>query len=123
MPSFIEPDPNITLTAQLEEQASPVVLINPFAVRPEEADQLLRAWDERAAYSQRQPGFISARLHRGIGGSCVFLNYAVRESVGHFRAAFERPEFRARLAAYPPSTVTAPHRLQRVHVPKICVGD
>jgi hypothetical protein len=123
MPTFIEPDPNITLAAQLEEQAGPVVLINPFTVRPEEADQLLRAWADDAACFQRQPGFISAQLHRAIGGSCVFLNYAVRESVGHFRAAFERPEFRARLAAYPPSTVTAPHRFQRVHVPDICVGD
>ena len=92
-------------------------------MRPEEADQLLRAWADDAAYFQRQPGFFSAQLHRGIGGSCVFLNDAVRESVGHFRAAFERPEFRARLAAYRPSTVTAPHRFQRVHVPNICVGD
>jgi hypothetical protein len=43
MPTFIEPDPNITLAAQLEEQAGPEVLINQFTVRPEEADQLLRA--------------------------------------------------------------------------------
>ena len=123
MPTFIEPDQNITLAAQLGEQAGPVVLINQFTVRPEEADQLLRAWAADAAYFKRQPGFISAQLHRGIGGSCVFLNYAVWESVGHFRAAFERPEFRERLAAYPPSTVTSPHLFQRVHVPNICVGD
>ena len=35
-----------------------------------------------------------SQLHRGIGGSCAFLNYAVWESVGHFRRAFIHPEFR-----------------------------
>ena len=123
MPTFIEADKNITLAAQLEERTGPVVLINQFTVKPEEADQLLRAWAEDAAHFKRQPGFISAQLHRGIGGSCVFLNYAVWESVGHFRAAFEGPEFRERLAAYPPSTVAAPHLFRKVHVPNICVGD
>ncbi len=123
MPTLIEADKDITLAAQLEERTGPVVLINQFTVRPEEADQLLRAWAEDAAYFKRQPGFISAQLHRGIGGSCVFLNYAVWESVGHFRAAFEGPEFRERLAAYPPSTVASPHLFRKVHVPNICVGD
>ncbi|HEU0200815.1 MAG TPA: antibiotic biosynthesis monooxygenase [Burkholderiaceae bacterium] len=40
---------------------------------------------------KRQPGNISTQLHRGVAGSCVFLNYAAWESVDHFRAAFTHP--------------------------------
>jgi hypothetical protein len=32
-------------------------------------------------YLKQKLGFISAQLHRGISGSCVFVNYAVGESV------------------------------------------
>jgi heme-degrading monooxygenase HmoA len=69
-----------------------------------------------------QPGFITTQLHRGIGGSCVFLNYAVWESVDAFKAAFAQPEFRERLAAYPRSVVASPHLFEKVAVPGICVG-
>ena len=99
-----------------------MVLIHQFTVRPEEADQLLRAW------SPMRPISSGVRLHLRPNAPwnrerCVFLNYAVRESVGQFPAAFQRPESRERLAAYPPNTVTSPHLFQRVHVPNICVGD
>ena len=29
---------------------------------------------------KEQPGFISTQLHKGIGGSATFINYAVWES-------------------------------------------
>lgn len=51
----------------------------------EETDQFLKAWTDDAAYFKRQPGFISAQLHRGIGGSGVFVNYAVWESGIHLK--------------------------------------
>jgi hypothetical protein len=57
--------------------AAPVVLINKFTVAPEEADQLVEAWAVDAAFMKSQPGFISTQLHRGIGESSVFLNYAI----------------------------------------------
>ena len=50
----------------------------------------------------------------------MFLNYAVWESVEHFRAAFTNPEFRGALAAYPSSVVASPHLFEKVAVP-ICV--
>src|SRR5919201_542393 len=94
----------ITLSEQMEEKnVGPVILINKFNVKPEEVDQLLRAWAADAAYFKSQPGFISTQLHRGIAGSSVFINYAVWESTEHFRRAFSSPEFRAKLAHYPPS--------------------
>jgi heme-degrading monooxygenase HmoA len=98
-----------------------VILINQFTVAEEDADQLLRAWAADAAWMKQQPGFISTQLHRGVGGSCVFLNYAVWESTESFRRAFANPEFQSSLGAYPSSTVTSPHLFQKVAVPGICV--
>jgi Antibiotic biosynthesis monooxygenase len=77
--NLVEMDDKITLSEQMEEEVGSVILINKFNVKPEEADQLLRAWAADAAYFKSQPGFISTQLHRGIGGSCVFINYAVWE--------------------------------------------
>ena len=100
----------------------PVILVNTFAVPPEDADHLLVAWAGDADLMKRQPGFISTQLHEGIAGSGIFLNYAVWESTAHFRAAFGNPEFRARLGAYPESATITPHLFRKVAVPGICVA-
>ena len=71
---------------------------------------------------KRQPGFISTQLHRAIGDSSAYVNYAVWESTAHYRAAFTHPEFKASLAAYPSSVVAIPHLFQKVAVPGICVA-
>jgi heme-degrading monooxygenase HmoA len=122
MPQMIEMDKNVTLRDQLQHEVGPVILINTFTVQVDEADQLLQAWAADAAYFKQQPGFISAQLYRGIGGSSVFVNYAVWESVAQFRAAFSRPEFQEHLKAYPPSAIASPHLFQKVAVPGICVA-
>jgi heme-degrading monooxygenase HmoA len=122
MPQMIEMDKNVTLRDQLQHEVGPVILINTFTVQADEADQLLQAWAADAAYFKQQPGFISTQLHRGIGGSSVFVNYAVWESVEQFRAAFRRPEFQEHLKAYPPSAVASPHLFQKVAVPGMCVA-
>jgi heme-degrading monooxygenase HmoA len=96
-------------------------LINTFHVAPEDVDALLEAWAADAAHLKQQPGFISAQLHRGIGGSSVFLNHAVWESVQAFRDAFGAPQFQAMFARYPDSTVASPHLFQKVAVPGICL--
>ena len=75
-----------------------------------------------AAFFKRQPGFISTQLYRGIGGSGVFVNYAVWESVTHFRQALGQPEFREALKNYPPGAVGSPHLFEKVAVPNICVA-
>jgi heme-degrading monooxygenase HmoA len=101
MPKFVAMDQTVTLADQLKDEGGAVVLVNTFVVPPEDAGRLLAAWAADAAIMKRQPGFISAQLHRGIAGSGAFLNYAVWESVAHFRAAFANPEFRARRANTP----------------------
>ncbi len=70
MLKMVEMDENVTLAAQLEElkdsRGVPVILINKFNVKPEDVDQLLKAWAADAAYLKQKPGFISTQLHRGI---------------------------------------------------------
>jgi heme-degrading monooxygenase HmoA len=60
-------------------------MINKFNVKHEDVNQLLKAWTADTTYFKQQPGFISTQLHRGIAGSCVFINYAVWKSTQHFR--------------------------------------
>ena len=122
MLKMVETDENVTLAAQLEENSGrPVILINKFNVQPEDVDQLFKAWAADAAYLKQKPGFISIQLHSGIGGSCIFINYAVWESIEHFKQATSDPAFRSELAYYPDSTVASPHLFRKVAVPGICV--
>ena len=69
MLAFAEMDKHVTIYDQLKDGGGPVALVNLLTVDPKEADQLLAAWAEDAAYMKRQPGFISTQLHRGIAGS------------------------------------------------------
>ena len=115
-------DERVPIQQQLGATASPAILINIFTVAPEEVDGLLAAWEHDANWMKKQPGYISTQLHRGIAGSCTFLNYAVWESVDHFRAAFTNPEFRNALAAYPSSVVAQPHLFEKVAVPNLCTN-
>jgi heme-degrading monooxygenase HmoA len=122
MPSFLEMDKHSPLAKQLELEVGPVVLINTLVVNADEAADLVKAWAADAAWMKRQPGFISTQLHRGIGPSGVFLNYAVWESTDSFKRAFTHPEFQSHLGDYPASTVVSPHLFQKVGVPGICVA-
>lgn len=115
-------DERVTLQRQMEENLSPVILINKFNVAPEDVDALVKAWADDAAYMKEQPGYISSQLHRGIGDSCVFINYAVWESVEDFKRAFSNPEFKAKLSNYPSSIKASPHLFQKVAVPRVCIG-
>lgn len=115
-------DPQVPIRQQLGAEAAPVILVNLFSVAPEEAEALVAAWEHDANWMKRQPGYISTQLHRAIGGSAVFMNYAVWESVAHFRAAFTHPDFARALDAYPASAVARPHLFERVAVPNLCTA-
>lgn len=122
MLAFVEMDERVSIRDQFKDTGGPVILINKFTVKPEEAGQMIAAWADDAAWMKRQPGFISTQLHRGIAGSGVFLNYAVWESTAHFCQAFANPEFQDRLAHYPLSAIASPHLFRKVAVPGICVA-
>ncbi len=104
-------DPAIPIFQQIQSEQTPVVLVNVFTVAAADAN-----------WMKKQPGYISTQLHRGIAGSTVFLNYAIWESVAHFRAAFSHPDFKSTLEHYPSSAVASPHLFERLTVPNLCVG-
>jgi len=115
-------DPAFPIDRQLAVDAIGVVLVNLLTLDKADEQNFLEAWQTDAAFMKRQPGFISTQLHRAIGDSPTYLNYAVWESTAHYRTAFTHPEFRAGLAAYPSSVVATPHLFQKVAAPGICVA-
>jgi heme-degrading monooxygenase HmoA len=122
MPLLRSLDPTFPIDRQIAIDASPVVLVNVFTLASADEETFLGVWQDDANFMKRQPGFISTQLHRAIGESATYLNYAVWETTADFRAAFSHPEFRAKLSAYPSSAVASPHLFQKVAVPGICVA-
>jgi heme-degrading monooxygenase HmoA len=112
---------NVTLKSQLEEDVGSVILLNKFTVKPQDIDRFLKVSAATSEMFKQQPGFISAQLHRGIGGSSTFFNYVVWESAEHFKRAFNRPEFWSSMADLLPNTIMSPHLFKKVAVPGICV--
>jgi len=115
-------DPVFPIERQLEIEAAPAVLVNVFTMDKADEPIFLKAWRDDAEFMKRQRGFISTQLHRAIGESPTYLNYAVWESTADFRAAFTHPEFIAKLSAYPPSAAASPHLFQKVAAPGVCVA-
>ncbi len=115
-------DPAFPIERQLAVDASPVVLVNVFTLDPADEETFLKVWRDDADFMMRQPGFVSTQLHRAIGESPTYLNYAVWESTADFRAAFTHPDFVAKLSAYPSSAVAIPHLFKKAAVPGICVA-
>ena len=122
MPLLRPLDPAFPIERQIEIDSGPVVLVNVFTLDKADEPAFLKTWQDDAKFMKRQPGFISTQLHRAIGESPTYLNYAVWESTADFRAAFMHPDFRQKLSAYPLSAVAAPHLFEKVAVPGICVA-
>ena len=113
-----EMDRHVTLAQHIENAGDgPVILVNKFDVAPDDISQFLTSWAEDASYFKRQPGYISAQLHRGVAGSGVFLNVAVWESVEHFRRALQDFHTTA-----PENVVAAPHLFRKVAISDVCVA-
>jgi heme-degrading monooxygenase HmoA len=121
--SLLRPlDPAFPIDRQIAIDARPVVLVNLFTLDKADEPSFLGTWQDDAEFMKRQPGFISTQLHRAVGDSPTYLNYAVWESTTAFRDAFTHPEFGAKISLYPSSAVASPHLFQKVAVPGICVA-
>jgi len=121
MVKIVEMDENVTLKTQLEQDVGSVILVNKFTVKLEDIDQFLKLFATTTEMFKQQPGFISAQLHRGIGGSGTFFNYVVWESAEHFKQAFNKPQFRSSMTDLLPNAIMSPHLFKKVAVPGICV--
>jgi heme-degrading monooxygenase HmoA len=127
MAKFVEMDDRVKFKDQIEEKImGSVILINKFNVAQGKVEQFLKDWGEDATNFKQQPGFISAQLHKGIGKSSVFINYAVWESMEHYKKAINKMLFRSKsrspLLKYDDeSLVISPHLFKKIAVPGICV--
>jgi heme-degrading monooxygenase HmoA len=115
-------DPSFPISRQMDIDAGPIVLVNLCTMAPEDEAAFLEAWAGDAAFMKSQPGFISTQLHRALGDSPTYLNYAVFESAAAWRAAFKHPGFREKVKAHPASMVARPHLFQKVAVPNLCTA-
>ena len=122
MVTFKPLDPDFPIQQQLGVDAGPVVLVNVFTVDAHEQDAVVEAWKADAEWMKKQPGYISTQMHKAVGDSSMFLNYAVWDSVADFRAAFSNPEFKNALSHYPASAVTAPHLFEKIAVANCCTA-
>ena len=126
MAKFVEMYDRIKFKDQIEEKIiGSVILINKFNVEPNKVEQFLKDWGEDATNFKQQPGFISTQLHRGIGKSSVFINYAVWESMEHYKQAINKmlftPDSQSPLLKYDDdSLIISPHLFKKVAVPGIC---
>ena len=116
-----EMDEKVKFYEQVKKEIGPIVFINKFNINPKDVDQFLEAWKSDASYFKSQPGLISTQLHRGIGGSGTFINYAIWESTSALRKAVSNEDMQERLSKYPDSTVVSPHIFKKMAVQGICV--
>jgi heme-degrading monooxygenase HmoA len=127
MAKFVEMDERVKFKDQIEEKIDgSVILINKFNVAQGKVEQFLKDWGEDATNFKQQPGFISTQLHKGIGKSSVFINYAVWESIEHYKKAINKILFRSKsrspLLKYDDeSLVISPHLFKKVAISGICV--
>ncbi len=122
MPQLKELNESVSLAQQMEStEEGPIVLVNLFTIEPSDEEALITAWKHDADFMKQQPGYISTQMHKAIGGSPTFINYAIWESVECFRTAFMNPEFQSRIAQYPSSAVAAPHLFKKLAVSGHCV--
>jgi quinol monooxygenase YgiN len=127
MAKFVEMDDRVKFKDQIAEKImGSVILINKFNVKPNNVEQFLKDWAEDAARFKQEPGFISTQIHRGIGKSSVFINYAVWESMEHYKKAVNKILFSTQsqspLLKYgDKSLVISPHLFTKVAIPGICV--
>lgn len=86
-----------------------VTLVNVFTVAPERQQALLDLLIEATqAVMRRQPGYLSANIHRGLDGTRV-VNYAQWRSRADFEAMLANPECQAHLRAAGQMAEAAPY--------------
>jgi quinol monooxygenase YgiN len=130
MVKFVEMDERVKFKQQIAEKINgSVILINIFNVEPDKVEQFFKDWTEDAKGFKQQPGFISTQMHKGIGKSNVFINYAVWESLEHYKEAVNKIIFGSDTPSpilkydkyNDESLVISSHLFKKIAVPGICV--
>ncbi len=123
MPTIKEMDGNIPFFSQLSQTAKPVTMAIQFNVPAKHEQQFLEAWKNHWLCMRYFTGYLGEQLHKGIGGSDVFINYSTWESVEQFAVAFGSQDSQAWVAAYPDDVTLAGQLLEKIAVEGVCKGQ
>ncbi|WP_030599232.1 antibiotic biosynthesis monooxygenase family protein [Streptomyces fulvoviolaceus] len=117
-------DPSSPFMGQLmgPDDGQPVTIINTFLAPEGQIDKVIDVWRQDSFVMKAQPGFISAQLHRGIGGSHILTNVAVWETLTSLKNAFMQEEFQKTLTLYPDGSLAYPILVRKVAVAGVCVA-
>jgi DNA-binding response OmpR family regulator len=80
-----------------------VVLINRLTVASEDVPCFLAVWADEEEYMRRQPGFVSAQLHRARRDDGPYVRVVVWDSAQALEAALHSPQAQELAGRYPVS--------------------
>ncbi|KAJ5822574.1 hypothetical protein N7447_004914 [Penicillium robsamsonii] len=101
----------------------PVVLLNIISLHPGvDKKSFLKTWSHTADVLKKAPGDISTQLHSAIGDGNFIVNYAVWENNEDLKNGLALPEFRKICEEFPEGTGFRACVLQKVSIPRVCVG-
>jgi heme-degrading monooxygenase HmoA len=100
---------------EISEKKQVVTQINVIDVEPGKDGELVALIADRIRFMSRQPGFVSASLHRSMEGDRV-VNYVQWRDAESLRAAHHKPEFREKWPKFSELTKDAdPELYELVH--------
>lgn len=106
-------DPSTSFEAQLGQKTKPTTLLSLFVVPPQVMTTVLELCAADLRFMAEQPGFVSARIQRGTGGSKVLLQIVEWTSTEALAAAVAAagadPTTRERSARMPPEVTAYLH--------------
>jgi heme-degrading monooxygenase HmoA len=100
---------------EISEKKRVVTQINVIDVEPGKDKELIALIEDRIRFMSKQPGFVSASLHRSLKGDRV-VNYVQWRDAESLRAAHNKPEFREKWPKFSQLTKDAdPELYELVH--------
>ena len=92
---IVDPTGQHETTQEGSNAVSTAVLINAFEVPAGQDEAFLQGWEAARDFMQRQPGYVSTRLHQSLDPTARFrfINVAEWQSPADFQAALNHPEF------------------------------
>lgn len=118
-----EMDDKVPFFGQLSQALKPVTLVIQFNVPAKDEQQFLKAWKNHGLCMRNFAGYLGEQLHKGIGGSDVYINYSTWESVEQFAVAFGSQDSQVCVGAYPDDVTLAGQLLEKIAVEGVCKGQ
>jgi quinol monooxygenase YgiN len=110
-------------TTTIDPSAKVVTLINIFETTPDKQDALIRLLDQATVeVMKRQPGFVSANIHRSLDGTRV-ANYAQWKTQEDLERMLKNPEAQHHMRKADELAKATPVLYQVASVHQLSAGD